>query len=272
MQPPKKRPPAGTGGRESLAGEPADKPILADAPYQVMPALTDDEYQTLRDDIAHHGVLVPVEVDSDGAILDGHHRVQACRDLGIDTWPEVVRDLDSDEAKRRHARRLNMARRHLTSKQKRAVIGEELDTDPDRSDRAIGRLLGVDHKTVGSVRRELSGEIPHEPIPASLHIARDAHGFAVLYALSNQIAVATVVGWLTMAQHRLNGLPGGDLVEHVRRHVNGMVTSLVEHGDDTQRALAGPDPDLCFEPLTDEEVEGLGRAIAGRALLREVQS
>lgn len=254
-------------------GQPDIHDSSASGPFQVLPALTDDEYAALKADIADHGVLVPVEVDTDGTILDGHHRVRACRELDINDWPQVVRDLDDDEAKRRHARRLNMARRHLTRVQKRTLIAAEITTDPDRSDRAIGRLLGVDHKTVGSVRRELAGETPHdydEPIPASLNVALDAHEFAVLYALSNRIAVATVVGWLTMAQHRLNALTDSNLVEYVRRRVRGMVMYLVEHGEDVGRGLAGPD--VCFKPLTDEEVDGLGRAIAGRALLDEVES
>ena len=41
----------------------------------------------------------------------------------------------------------------------------EIEHDSSRSDRALGRLLGCDHKTVAAVRRELSGEIPHpEPL------------------------------------------------------------------------------------------------------------
>jgi len=43
-----------------------------------MPPLTAEEYATLKADIAAHGVQVAVEVDDEGNVLDGHHRVRAC--------------------------------------------------------------------------------------------------------------------------------------------------------------------------------------------------
>lgn len=135
----------------------------AATPYQLLPELADDEYVSLKADIAQRGVQVPVEYDELGNILDGHHRVRACEELGIKDWPSLVRGGMSEDEKRRHVRRLNLARRHLSRKAKRQLIGDELVADPDRSDRELGRLLGVDHKTVGSVRRELRGEVPHAP-------------------------------------------------------------------------------------------------------------
>jgi len=43
-------------------------------PYQLLPPLSEEEYQSLRADIAEHGVLIPVELDEFGNVLDGHHR------------------------------------------------------------------------------------------------------------------------------------------------------------------------------------------------------
>lgn len=40
--------------------------------YQVMPALAESDFVALKADIAGRGVLVPVEYDEDGNILDGH--------------------------------------------------------------------------------------------------------------------------------------------------------------------------------------------------------
>jgi hypothetical protein len=48
---------------------------MTSAPWQVMPPLSADEYQALKADIALRGVMVPVEYDQDGAVIDGHHRV-----------------------------------------------------------------------------------------------------------------------------------------------------------------------------------------------------
>lgn len=65
--------------------------------------------------------MVPIEYDEDGNILDGHHRVRACQELGIDVWPRLVRRDLTEEQKRAHARALNLARRHLSREQRKTM-------------------------------------------------------------------------------------------------------------------------------------------------------
>lgn len=130
--------------------------------YQLLPPLSEDEYASLKADIEARGVLVPVEYDDHGKVLDGHHRVRACAELGITDWPRVVRPGLSEDGKRLHARQLNLARRHLDRAQKRELIAAQLKDTPEKSNRQIAEGLKVDHKTVQSVRseRESIGEIP----------------------------------------------------------------------------------------------------------------
>lgn len=132
------------------------------SPYQVMPPLTEAEYRALRDDISANGVLIAIEMDEHGNILDGHHRLAVCRELGITDYPRVIRAGMSEEEKRAHARRLNMSRRHLTQEQKRTIIREQLKETPSLSDRYISAALGVSDKTVGSQRKNMiaTAEIP----------------------------------------------------------------------------------------------------------------
>lgn len=125
------------------------------APYQVMPPLSAEEYQALKADISLRGVQVPVEYDETGHVLDGHHRIQICTELGIANWPRLVRYGLTDDEKLRHARRLNLDRRHLDREQKRDLIAEELRERPSDSDRAIAAGLGVNHETVGAERKRL---------------------------------------------------------------------------------------------------------------------
>ncbi len=134
---------------------------MIDAPYQIMPPLSADEYEALKADIAARGVQVPVEYDEHGVVLDGHHRIQICEELGLTTWPRLIRYGLTDDEKRRHARRLNLDRRHLNAEQKRELIADDLRERPDESDRAIAASLGVHHNTVGAVRDglESTGEI-----------------------------------------------------------------------------------------------------------------
>lgn len=137
---------------------------MSDSPtYQVMPDLSAAEYEELKADIALRGVMVPIEFDEHGNVLDGHHRLRACEELGITDYPDVIRADMSEDEKRFHARKLNMARRHLTQEQRRDMIREQLSETPEKSDRQIAAGLGVDHKTVGAQRADLvgCGEIPH---------------------------------------------------------------------------------------------------------------
>jgi hypothetical protein len=54
-----------------------------------------------------------------------------------------------------------------TTLKKREVATKLLKTDPSRSDRAIAKDMGIDHKTVADVRcgLEANGEIPHSEAP-----------------------------------------------------------------------------------------------------------
>lgn len=135
---------------------------MVSKPYQVMPPLSADDREALRDSIRRHGVLVPVEYDEAGAILDGHNRVEICEELGIIDWPRFVRKGMGEEEKRGYAREINISRRHLSSEQKRAVIAEQLRDTPSLSSRAIAARLGVDDKTVSVVRArmQVTAEIP----------------------------------------------------------------------------------------------------------------
>ena len=130
-------------------------------PYQVLPDLSAEDFAALRADIAARGVLVPVEYDEDGNILDGHHRVRACEELGLTDWPRFIRKGLSEADKRVHARQLNLARRHLNRDQKRDLIAAQLRETPEKSNRQVAEGLGVSHHTVQAVRaeREATGQI-----------------------------------------------------------------------------------------------------------------
>jgi ParB-like chromosome segregation protein Spo0J len=80
--------------------------------YQVLPPLAPEARQALAEDIRRHGVLVAVEVDEEGNVLDGHHRVELAEELGVD-YPVVVRSGMSETERVEHALRLNLLRRHL---------------------------------------------------------------------------------------------------------------------------------------------------------------
>lgn len=131
--------------------------------YQLLPRLSPEEFASLERSIIAHGVLVPVEYDEAGEIIDGHHRVEICESLGLVDWPRFVRKGLSEVDKRTLSRELNFARRHMTTAQKQAVIGDQLRDTPSISSRAIAGMLGVHHSTVETVRKRMvdGGEISH---------------------------------------------------------------------------------------------------------------
>jgi ParB-like chromosome segregation protein Spo0J len=166
-----------------------------------MPSLPEPEYDALKASIAAgYDPARPIVVDENGAVLDGHHRQQVCAELGI-TPPTVTLPGLTEDQKHDYAMRANLACRHLTQLQKRELIRAELDRGPGRSDREIGRLCGVDHKTVGSVRR---GEIPHS------ETGPDPEDIALIEELTTQIQaeIAKARGHLYVAL--LSGFPAAE--------------------------------------------------------------
>lgn len=129
--------------------------------YQLMPDLSPEDYAALKADIAERGVQVAIEYDEDGNVLDGHHRLRACNELGLTQWPRVVRVGWSEVQKREQARKLNMARRQLTREQRQELIRQQLMDTPEKSDRQIAAGLGVSNSTVSLARKDLteSGQV-----------------------------------------------------------------------------------------------------------------
>lgn len=80
--------------------------------YQLFDALRPEEYKALEQDIIKRGVLVPVEVDEDGNILDGHNRVEIADKYGLE-YDTIIRHFETEKEKREHIIKLNLARRHL---------------------------------------------------------------------------------------------------------------------------------------------------------------
>ena len=125
------------------------------ADYQVMPELSAEEYAELKADIEQRGVMIPIEYDEQGNVLDGYHRLRICKELGIKDFPKVIRAGMTESEKLTHARKLNIARRHLNTSQKQALIREQLKATPEQSDRQIAKALGVSQPTVSARRKEL---------------------------------------------------------------------------------------------------------------------
>ncbi len=114
--------------------------------YQLLPPLTADEYESLKQNIKDRGVLQPVVVDEHGDIVDGHHRAQVCDELGIE-YPRIVVEGLTEIEKVEQALVLNLGRRHLTQEQRRDLV-VKLSGD-GHSVRWIAKATGISKSTVG---------------------------------------------------------------------------------------------------------------------------
>lgn len=112
--------------------------------------------------------LPAIELVDDGRgrflIGDGVHRCEGGREAGLPALPASVLvpepGVDPVSFAYRHAlMRSAISSKPLNRAEKRAAIRRLLREQPDWSDREVARLIGVDHKTVGRLRREL--EVPN---------------------------------------------------------------------------------------------------------------
>jgi len=134
--------------------------------WQLLPALTIDELDSLRSDIAAHGVLDPVELDDEGEIIDGHHRAMIADSLGI-SYPTVTRSGWSDDDIVEHVFRKHLGRRNLTTEQRHEVV-REMRRRLRWSNVRIATALGVDEATV---RRDLQRISADAEMPAVVETA-----------------------------------------------------------------------------------------------------
>ena len=129
--------------------------------YALLAPVDAETYAGLKANISINGVQVPIVRDEKGYILDGFARAKIAKELGYECPSVVVKGL-SEQEKRSQVRALNLSRRQLDQRAKREIIAAELSENPRRSNRWIGKSLGVDDKTVASVRIEMqsTAEIP----------------------------------------------------------------------------------------------------------------
>jgi hypothetical protein len=111
--------------------------------------------------------LVPTR--QDGFLLaDGWHRLTALRRVGIEQVQVLVLPVADGEdpvavAYRRALGCSAISAKPLTRAEKQHAVTTLIEMYPEASNRAIGRLAGVDHKTVG--RAQARGDSPPEGPP-----------------------------------------------------------------------------------------------------------
>jgi ParB-like chromosome segregation protein Spo0J len=129
---------------------------------QPLPDLPPEDYELLKEDIALHGIQIPIIQDERGNTLDGHQRLRIATKLRPSNFPVKVMAGLTEQQKWQFALSVNVKRRHLSNAQKRDLVEQELKRTPDLSNQWLAQNLGVDIKTVQAARKRLEAtlEIP----------------------------------------------------------------------------------------------------------------
>lgn len=124
-----------------------------DRPYQLLPPLTAEQRDLLRQSIRENGVLDAVVFDENGEVLDGHHRVEIAEELGIEYPRRVIEDLD-EPGKHMYALTVNVARRQLDDATRGKLIAQMRLRG--MSIRQIAKATGLSKTTVARNVDQLS--------------------------------------------------------------------------------------------------------------------
>ena len=128
--------------------------------------LSDEEYASLKADIEKSGVKVPVMVGRHIPIIDGLNRWSIACALGIEMdVPLIFVDGLTKSEEHELGIRLNTQRRQLSFEQRCRLVEVELLRDPERSDRYVAGLCGVNHHKVAQIRRVLREEQETDDAP-----------------------------------------------------------------------------------------------------------
>jgi len=88
---------------------------------ELVPEMTRTEYDDLVSSIRKSGVQQPIHILKDKSILDGRHRVRACKEIGIKEIQALVNEFNENQAIE-FVRDTAIQRRNLTSSQKIDIV------------------------------------------------------------------------------------------------------------------------------------------------------
>jgi DNA-binding transcriptional regulator YhcF (GntR family) len=134
----------------------------------LFPLMPPDELKVLAEDIRKNGLRSRVAVidgpDGEPILLDGRNRLDAMDLVALKVVIEDIAvrvDCSPDFDPYGYVVSANIHRRHLTAKQKDALLATLIKAQPTKSNRQLAKLAAVSHPHVAKVRTELeqSGDV-----------------------------------------------------------------------------------------------------------------
>jgi hypothetical protein len=161
---------------------------------ELFPRMTAEELKTTGADIVKNGLTSPIVLwranpKSPKQLLDGRNRLDAIElvtglpvrfeqdgsfgteDKKFHASPCYARILDHRVDPWAYVTSANILRRHLTAEQRQHALIALIARTPEKSDRQLGKEIGVDHKTIASARAK--GETTGEISPVEKRVGKD---------------------------------------------------------------------------------------------------
>ena len=87
----------------------------------LVPEMSAIEWQEFIENVKKFGIRQPITINKDLTILDGRHRVRACKELGIEKIAAIVNEMDEQQAIE-YVRDTAIERRTLSVEQRLDII------------------------------------------------------------------------------------------------------------------------------------------------------
>ena len=132
----------------------------------LIPEMTDKEYLDLKTSIDEEGIRHAIDINADNTILDGRHRVRACKSLGIESIKYNRHDFSESEAIK-FVRDTAIERRHLTKEQRLNIVLNSEELVSDIQNRAkVNQRKSIEIANENNPNHKSNGLGPREPNPS----------------------------------------------------------------------------------------------------------
>ena len=239
----------------------------------LLPRPSVTEFESLKQSIVEHGQGVPIIVNQNGIVLDGHNRYRACKELGI-AVQYYIKEFDDPFEEKKFVIEVNVTRRHIND-YKRAEIGytlERIEAEKAKSRQIQSRFNSATGKEVVTRRwknkkrpsiRSASREKSRisKPVPPSKQVTRTSEAIAKTMGLSHATYERCKKIIIHGNEHQKNALRNGKVgINKIYRQIRDdeIQSKIAASYEATTNALPG-DADVrlyCsdFKLLTEQQM------------------
>ena len=130
----------------------------------LVPEMSAIEWQEFIENVKKFGIRQPITINKDLTILDGRHRVRACKELGIEKITAIVNEMDERQAVE-YVRDTAIERRSLSVEQRLDIIFKCEDLMNGLAEEAKKRVVEGRKKGADTTNRKKVGLVSQDTAP-----------------------------------------------------------------------------------------------------------